>query len=94
MDVKHVAKLANLQLLPGEEEKFAGQFTKTIQTIDLINELDTASIEPTAQVTGLVNITRDDEIDRTRILPQIVVLSAARDTQNGYIKVPAVFDAQ
>lgn len=86
MDVAHVAKLANLPLKPGEEEKFQKQFEETLKTIAVINKLDTAGIEPTSQVTGLVNIVRQDEIDSSRILPP-------PKNNNGYFVVPSIFDA-
>ncbi len=83
MDVKHVAKLANLQLKPGEEEKFKKQFEETLKTIDVINELDTSDVDPTSQVTGLSNVTREDRIDKSRIIKI-----------GDYFKVPAIFNAQ
>ena len=87
MDVKHVAKLANLPLTPDEEKKFQGQFAETLKTISVINELDTSGVEPTSQVTGLTNITRKDAIDPSRIL-------SPPAENNGYFVVPAIFDAQ
>lgn len=83
MDVKHVAKLANLPLKPGEEEKFKKQFADTLKTVDVINELDTSKVEPTSHVTGLTNITREDQIDTSRIIKI-----------GDYFKVPAVFNAE
>ncbi len=83
MDVKHVAKLANLTLKPNEEEKFKKQFAETLKTIDVINELDTSDIAPTSQVTGLTNVTRLDKIDASRIIKI-----------GDYFKVPAIFNAQ
>ncbi|TSC87315.1 MAG: aspartyl-tRNA(Asn)/glutamyl-tRNA (Gln) amidotransferase subunit C [Microgenomates group bacterium Gr01-1014_16] len=87
MDVAHVAKLANLPLKPGEVEKFQKQFEETLKTIAVINELDTKGVEPTSQVTGLVNVVRQDEVDPSRILPPPM-------TNNGYFAVPSIFDAQ
>ena len=83
MDVKHVAKLANLTLKPGEEEKFEQQFAETLKTVDVINELDTSDVEPTSQVTGLTNVTREDKIDKSRIIKV-----------GDYFKVPSIFNAQ
>ncbi len=83
MDVKHVAKLANLTLKPRDEEKFKKQFADTLKTVDVINELDTSNVEPTSQVTGLTNVTREDKIDKNRIIKI-----------GDYFKVPAVFHAQ
>ena len=83
MDVKHVAKLANLTLKPGEEEKFEQQFAETLKTVDVINELDTSDVEPTSQVTGLTNVTREDKIDKSRIIKV-----------GDYFKVPSIFNAK
>ncbi len=86
MDVAHVAKLANLTLKPGDEKKFQKQFEETLKTVSIINELDTSGVEPTSQVTGLVNVVRQDEIDPSRILPP-------PKGNNGYFVTPAIFDA-
>ncbi len=83
MDVKHVAKLANLILKPGEEEKFKDQFAETLKTVEVINELDTSGVKPTSQVTGLTNVTREDRIDKSRMIKI-----------GDYFKVPAIFNAQ
>jgi aspartyl-tRNA(Asn)/glutamyl-tRNA(Gln) amidotransferase subunit C len=91
-EVRHIAKLANLPLAPGEESKFARQFADTLKTINIINELDTSGVEPTSQVTGLTNVTREDVIDKSRILPLEEVLKRAPKSHNGYIVVPAIFD--
>jgi aspartyl-tRNA(Asn)/glutamyl-tRNA(Gln) amidotransferase subunit C len=92
IDVSHVAKLANLPVAAADEQKFATQFTDTLKTVDLINELDTSNTPPTFQVTGLSNVTRPDQIDSTRILTQDQALSGATKTHNGYFMVPAVID--
>ena len=85
MDVAHVAKLANLILKPGDEKKFQEQFEETLKTVNIINELDTSGVEPTSQVTGLVNVVHQDEIDRSRIPPP-------PSSNNGYFVGPAIFD--
>ncbi len=94
MDVAHVAKLANLPLKPGEEEKFSTQFDETLKTVNLINELDTQNTPPTSQVTGQKNKTRPDVIDKSRVLPVVTALSGAKKTRQNYFVVPNVFNAQ
>ncbi len=91
MDVKHIAKLANLVLKPGEEEKLASQFADTLKTVDLINSLDTTGVEPTSQVTGLTNVLREDVVDTSRVLTQKQALSNSPSAKNGYFVVPAIF---
>lgn len=81
MNVKHVAKLANLPITPDQEKKLTNAFNETLEFVDQISKLDTAGVEPLAQVTGLTNVTRPDEVDETRIIKI-----------GDYFKVPAIFD--
>lgn len=92
MDVKAIADLANLTLNPEEEKIFTPQFTETLSTVNLINEIDTSEVAGTFQVTGLSNVTRPDEIDKNRILPIKTVLSQAKMTHRQYFVVPQVID--
>ncbi len=59
--VKHVAKLANLPITPEEESKYSEQLSKILDYVDKLNEVDTSNVEPTFNVTGLSNVTREDE---------------------------------
>lgn len=90
IDVSHVAALANLTLNPAEETKFASQFADTLKTVDLMNELDTSNTLPSFQVTGLSNVTREDVVNKNRVLTQNEALSGAKHVHNGYFVVPAV----
>lgn len=83
MDVKKVAKLANLTITEDEEKKLATQFEETLKTINVINERDTVGVDPISQVTGLVNVMREDEIDKNRML-----------NIGDYFKVKAIFNAE
>jgi len=91
-DVKKIAKLANLKLQKDEVDLFAGQFTETVDMINRLNEINTSDVPATYQVTGLTNISRDDVIDLTRILPQEVALREAKLTSHGFFVVPRVID--
>lgn len=81
MDVKHVAKLANLPLNDNLTKKLQKDLDATLKLVDELAELDLNGVEPTSQVTGLINVTREDKIDRSRILPI-----------TGYFKVKAIFN--
>lgn len=61
-DVRHIAKLARLRLTDEEVARFAPQLTSILGYIEKLNEVNTDSVEPTAQVTGLTNRSREDEI--------------------------------
>lgn len=92
-EVKKIAKLANLKLLDNEVELFAGQFTKTIEVVNELNKIDTSNTEATYQVNGLSNVTREDRVDLTRILPREIVLSEAEKTSNGFFVVERLIDS-
>jgi aspartyl-tRNA(Asn)/glutamyl-tRNA(Gln) amidotransferase subunit C len=90
IDVKHVAKLANLPLKPAEESKFEKQLSETLSYVEKLNSIDTKGIEPTSQVTGLENITRKDEAKPS--LTQTESLSNAKSQHNGFFKVKAILE--
>lgn len=88
IDVNHVAKLANLPLSDKEKGKFEKELSQTLDYVSQLEEIDTKNVEPTSQVTGLENVTREDEAKPS--LPQEEVLKNAKSTHNGFFKVPAI----
>ena len=92
--VLDVAHLARIELSGAEEEKFAGQLGAVLENFELLNKVDTTGVEPTAQVTGLTNIFRADEIKNpSGKESRDELLSNAPDVENGSIKVPGVFNS-
>ena len=62
IDIKQIAKLARLDLTEAELKKYGDQLSGILKYIEQLNEVDTATIDPTAQVTGLVNVMREDAV--------------------------------
>lgn len=62
--IRHIAKLARLQISDEEVTKFAKELSSILDYIGILNELDTENVEPTAQVTGLSNVFREDEVKK------------------------------
>ena len=62
--VQHIARLARLKLTTEEEERYAGQLTEILNYVEVLKELDTKGVPETSQVTGLSNVTREDEEGR------------------------------
>lgn len=62
-EIKHVANLARLELSEEEVEKYGNQLSDVLSYIDQLREVDVEGIEPTAQVTGLVNVLREDKVE-------------------------------
>lgn len=90
INVKHIAKLANLPLSENEVEKFEKQLAETLEYIEQLNEIDTKNVEPTSQVTRLENVTREDETIPG--LTQAEALSNTSSKHNGFFKVTAILE--
>lgn len=91
MDIQHIAKLANLLIDADQEKLFTPQLTAILAFVSKLQKVPTKNIQPTAQVTGLVNVYRKDVVDEARILTQAQALSNAKKTHNGYFVVPSVW---
>lgn len=88
IDVTHVAKLANLPLKLEEKEKFEKQLSEILSYIEKLKKVDTENVEITSQVTGLENVTREDEAAPS--LSQEEALSNSKSKHNGLFKVKAI----
>lgn len=88
IDVSHVAKLANLPLKPEEKDKFEKQLSGILSYVEKLKEVNTEGVETTSQVTGLENVTREDEVIPS--LTQEETLSNTKSQHNGLFKVKAV----
>jgi aspartyl-tRNA(Asn)/glutamyl-tRNA(Gln) amidotransferase subunit C len=89
--VEHVAELAKLKLSEQEVSLFQEQLSAILEYADRLDELDTESIPPTAGVLALENVMRPDEPRDS--FPRDVMLENAPDTQDGFVRVKAVLDA-
>lgn len=90
IDVTHTAKLANLPLKKEDISKLEKQLEDTLTYVDQLEEVKTENIQPTAHVTGLENILREDNAQAS--LTQKQALSNAKATHEGYITVAKILD--
>jgi aspartyl-tRNA(Asn)/glutamyl-tRNA(Gln) amidotransferase subunit C len=84
-DVEHVAALARLGLTGEEKERMRDQLSVILESIATLEEFDTSSVPPTAQVIDVVNVMRDDEVRPS--LPVEVVLANAPRQSDGFFEV-------
>jgi aspartyl-tRNA(Asn)/glutamyl-tRNA(Gln) amidotransferase subunit C len=89
-EVQHVAHLARLRLSDDELEKMRTDLSGILDYIDMLKEVDVSDVAPTAQVTDLFNVMRDDEVQPS--LPREDVLANAPDQRDGMFRVKAIFD--
>jgi aspartyl-tRNA(Asn)/glutamyl-tRNA(Gln) amidotransferase subunit C len=87
-DVEHVAHLARLGLTAEELSLLEGQLNHILEQYAKLAELDTEAIHPTAQTIELENILRDDVVERS--LPLEEVLRNAPATAGGYLVSPPI----
>ena len=71
--VEHIAKLARLSLTPAEAEKMAKELSSILQYIEMLGEVPTDDVEPTAQVTGLSTVLREDTVIRSEAHPDALL---------------------
>jgi aspartyl-tRNA(Asn)/glutamyl-tRNA(Gln) amidotransferase subunit C len=60
--VRHIALLARLELTADEEQRMLGDLEEMLEYVDKLNQLDTSSVEPTAQVGDIGVAFRQDAV--------------------------------
>jgi len=90
IDVKKVAKLANLTITETEEKKLEKHLSEILAYFEQLKKVDAAKVESTSQVTGLENVLRGDEAEES--LSQDDALSGNKVQHNGFFKVKAVLE--
>ena len=105
-DVAYVADLGNLELTAEERTRMVRDLNSILEHIDRLNQLDTSSVEPMAQVSvrfggseskadgeRFFYASREDEVEELReSLPQEVALANAPDTDGTFFRVPKVIE--
>ena len=87
-DIDRVAGLARLRLSAAEKERLGPQLVKIVEYINQLNELDTATVEPTSHVLPLQNVFRED--GNLSSLPPADYLSLAPRHDKGHYEVPQI----
>ncbi len=94
-EVQRVAELAHLELKPDEMPRMLRDLNAILDYVAELNQLDTAGVEPLAQVSEMVEaagrgVLRADvpgsSLDRAAVLPQ------APETDQVFFKVPKVIE--
>ena len=86
--VRHVAKLARLQLSEQEERLYTEQMGKIIEYFDELAAVDTAGIEPMSHALPVSNVMREDEVETS--LPCELLLKNAPSTEDEFFRVPRI----
>lgn len=88
--VKHVALLARLGLTEAEVEKFQQQLSNILENFEILQEVDTTDIPPTAQTIALYSVFREDEIEDS--YPPQDILANTSSQEDNCFKVRAILE--
>lgn len=89
-EIEKLAHLARLKLTPEEVTRFSNELTGILDYVQILGEVDTTGVVETAQVTGLKNISREDEIDMTLCKPDELLEASQLPKANHQIRVKRV----
>jgi len=87
-DVEHVAHLARLGLADDELARLEGQLNHILDQYEILSRLDTDHIAPTAQTIELENILREDVVEPSLAVAEVVANAADHD--GSQILVPVI----
>jgi len=90
--VKHIALLARLGLSEEEIEKYSQQLSSILDYVEQLKKVDTEGVEPTAQVTGLENVMRDDVIETAEKEVRDKLIEVAPESEDNLVKTRSVFE--
>ena len=94
-DVQRVADLAHLELTPDETQGMLHDLNAILDHVAQLNELDTSSVAPLAQVSELDGAARERSLRDDVVLPSLdraVVMREAPETDGVFFKVPKVIE--
>jgi aspartyl-tRNA(Asn)/glutamyl-tRNA(Gln) amidotransferase subunit C len=88
--VRHVARLARLELTPEEERRLQIDMSEMLGYVDKLNELETDMVEPTAQVGESGTPVREDVVTNRPAAEAMLANAPARE--GFFFKVPKIIE--
>jgi aspartyl-tRNA(Asn)/glutamyl-tRNA(Gln) amidotransferase subunit C len=86
--ILHIAKLARLSLTDKEIKKMPKELSSILSYIDMLNEVNTEGVEPTAQVTGIETRLRNDIVTVSDASPETLLACSALPVTEHQITTP------
>jgi aspartyl-tRNA(Asn)/glutamyl-tRNA(Gln) amidotransferase subunit C len=87
-EIEHMGWLARIELSEADKELFVKQISSILDYFAVLDEVETAEVDPTYHVLGIKNVVREDEPKGS--LSQSEVLRNAAKKEDGYIKGPRI----
>ena len=89
-EVLHISRLARLGLSETEIDRLGEQLSNILENFEILQQVDTGSVPPTAQSIALQNVLRDDEAAPS--LPSTEILANAPRKEGDCFRVRAVLE--
>lgn len=89
-EVRHIAELARIELNDAEVNKFVKEISDILGYVEQLGEVDTEGVEPISQVTGKVNVFREDEAKDADEETKNIMAKNYPDSQDGYVRVKQI----
>ena len=89
-EVLHIARLARVALTEEEITKFSEQLSNLLENFEVLQQVDTTDVPPTAQSVDLLGVMRKDEV-RPSLPPEDILANAPRQ-ENDCFKVKPVLE--
>lgn len=87
-EVRHVAKLARLELTEAETEKYCEQLGNILTYVEQMKEVDTTGIEPMPHAIPVTNVMREDEVKYEQTKEEL--MKNAPYEEDGFFRVPKI----
>jgi aspartyl-tRNA(Asn)/glutamyl-tRNA(Gln) amidotransferase subunit C len=89
-EVLHIARLARVDLTEAEIVRYSEQLSDLLERFEVLQQVDTADVPPTAQSVDLRSVMRDDRIEPS--LPSEDVLANAPRREGDLFRVKRVLE--
>lgn len=89
-DVENVALLSRLEVPEDKVATVTEQLNSILEYAEILNQVNTDGVKPTAHVLPLKNVFREDEVKPS--LSRELALSNAPQQEDGYFKVPKIVE--
>ena len=89
-DVLNIALLARLGLTEAEIDRLREQLSDILENFEVLQQIDTTGIQPTAQSVALQNVVKEDEVDTS--LTQSEILANAPGKEGEFFRIRSVLE--
>lgn len=89
-EVRHLALLCRVAMSDDDVELMRDQMSNILGNISVLNQVDTQGVEPTGHSVDLVSVMRDDEVQPSTDIEDILANAPTRE--GDFIRVRAVLE--